>query len=83
MPIYLHIDDNIKYRILSNAFVNFGALLFDARRNDITDDQAALASKQKTVPKIQTMCQWFEAFHIRCNIHQCPYFSDENFRKWH
>ena len=75
MPIDLHIDDKIKSRIHSSAFFNVGALLFDARRNDITDDQAALASKQKPFPKIQSMDQWFEAFHIYVaiytNVHTC------------
>ena len=69
MPIDLHIDDKIKSRVHNNSFINFGALLFDSRRNDVTDDQATLASKQKPVPKIHTMDQWFEAFHIYVAIY--------------
>ena len=62
MLIDLHIDDKIKSRIHSNAFIPFGALLFNAHRNnhnlhDITDDQAALESKPKPIPKIQTCRQ--------------------------
>ena len=73
-------DEKIKGRIHSNAFDNFGALLFNVRHNDhnqrdITDDQAALTSKLKPVPKIQTMDQWFEAFHISVaiytDVHNC------------
>ena len=66
MPIDLHIDDNIKYRILSNAFVNFGALLFDACRNDITDEQAALASKQKTVASLKKLHP--TTSYVQCNL---------------
>ena len=65
MSIDLHIDDKIKSGIHSNAFVNFGAFLYDERRNDITDDQAALASKPKPVPTIQTMDQWLSTYTLQ------------------
>ena len=76
MSIDLHIDDNINSPIHNNAFVNVRALLFDAYRNDITDDQTAWAYKPHPVPNIQTMDQWFEGFHIYVaiytNVHNFP-----------
>ena len=59
MAIDLHINEKIKSCIHSNAFVNFGALVFDERWNEhnlhgIMNDNAALESKRKTIPKIQT-----------------------------